>query len=114
MSCCVAHRKVLTGATNAALQDRWAAASGFDDAPVDPDVAREVVMLCCAIKPLCAWNGQARPRAFSQGYRGRVSTRMAVFVLVGLLLKEPGNYFAVLLAQQRAVAQAGCGRLPFT
>ena len=54
------HYAALTSAACAASQDRWAAASGFDDAPVDSDVAREVVMLCCAIKPLCAWNGQVR------------------------------------------------------
>ena len=69
MSCCAAHRTALTGAAGAPVQDRWAAASGFDDAPVDPDVAREVVMLCCAVKPLCAWNGQVRPRAYLLGYR---------------------------------------------
>lgn len=40
------------------VKDRWAAASGFDEVMVDPSVAREVIMLCCAIKPLCAWNAQ--------------------------------------------------------
>ena len=65
----MAHRTALTGAAGAPLQDRWAAASGFDDTPVDPDVAREVVMLCCAIKPLCSWNGQARPYICPLGYR---------------------------------------------
>ncbi|KAK9845389.1 hypothetical protein WJX81_005334 [Elliptochloris bilobata] len=55
------------------VKDRWAAASGFDDVPLDPNVAREVVMLCCAIKPLCAWNGQetgttCRERCGGQGY----------------------------------------------
>jgi len=42
------------------VKDRWAAASGFDDVMPDPAVAREVVMLCCAIKPLCAWNAEVR------------------------------------------------------
>lgn len=40
------------------VKDRWAAASGFDDIMVEPAVAREVVILCCAIKPLCAWNAE--------------------------------------------------------
>ncbi|CAL5220325.1 g2316 [Coccomyxa viridis] len=55
------------------VKDRWAAASGFDDVMVDPAVAREVVILCCAIKPLCAWNAEdtattCRERCGGQGY----------------------------------------------
>ena len=37
---------------------RWAEASGFDGVAVETETMREVIMLCCAIKPLCAWNGQ--------------------------------------------------------
>ena len=37
---------------------RWARASGFDGVTVETETMREVIMLCCAIKPLCAWNGQ--------------------------------------------------------
>jgi len=37
---------------------RWAAVSGFDGIVPDPEVFKEVIMLCCAIKPLCAWNCQ--------------------------------------------------------
>ena len=32
--------------------------SGFDGIVPDPEVFKEVIMLCCAIKPLCAWNCQ--------------------------------------------------------
>uniref|UniRef100_A0A383WDA5 Acyl-coenzyme A oxidase n=1 Tax=Tetradesmus obliquus TaxID=3088 RepID=A0A383WDA5_TETOB len=55
------------------VKDRWAAASGFDSKPVDPKVGLEVVVLCCAIKPLCAWNAEtcattSRERCGGQGY----------------------------------------------
>ena len=56
------------------VKDRWAACAGFGTTPTPPkDVAREVVMLCCAIKPLCAWNCNesgtaARERCGGQGY----------------------------------------------
>mmetsp|Transcript_3167 Transcript_3167/g.6936 ORF Transcript_3167/g.6936 Transcript_3167/m.6936 type:complete len:665 (+) Transcript_3167:191-2185(+) len=55
------------------VKDRYAAASGFDGKPVDPRVATEVLVLCCAIKPLCAWNVQetattCRERCGGQGY----------------------------------------------
>ena len=79
----------LTSAACAPLQDRWAAASGFDDTPVDPDVAREVVMLCCAIKPLCAWNGQARPRNLLSRVQGRVARAWLCCLLAALPLEQP-------------------------
>jgi len=56
-----------------AVKDAWAASSGFGPAPIPPHEARRVVMLCCAIKPLCAWNGNetattCRERCGGQGY----------------------------------------------
>lgn len=55
------------------VKDRWAAASGFNGERIDPMVAQEVVVLCCAIKPLCAWNAEdtattCRERCGGQGY----------------------------------------------
>lgn len=55
------------------VKDRWAAVSGFDGIVPDPDIFKEVIMLCCAIKPLCAWNCQetattCRERCGGQGY----------------------------------------------
>lgn len=57
------------------VKERWAEARGFDEASsnVHPDTAREVVMLCCAIKPLAGWNAEqaastCRERCGGQGY----------------------------------------------
>lgn len=55
------------------VKDRWSAASGFDGKALEPRTAQEVVVLCCAIKPLCAWNAQecgttCRERCGGQGY----------------------------------------------
>lgn len=41
-----------------AVKDRWVPCSGFTSAIVRPEEMQEVVMLVCAIKPLCAWNLQ--------------------------------------------------------
>ncbi|KAL3161451.1 hypothetical protein ABBQ32_010335 [Trebouxia sp. C0010 RCD-2024] len=55
------------------VKDRWAEVSGFDGIVPDPERFKEVIMLCCAIKPLCAWNCQetattCRERCGGQGY----------------------------------------------
>ncbi|CAG9460846.1 unnamed protein product [Pedinophyceae sp. YPF-701] len=55
------------------VKDRWAAGSGFGPDAVPPDEAKEIVMLCCGIKPLCTWNSETvgttcRERCGGQGY----------------------------------------------
>lgn len=56
------------------VKERWAAASGFDPTQViAPEEARQVVILCCTIKPMCGWNLErtasvCRERCGGQGY----------------------------------------------
>lgn len=57
------------------VKDRWSVASGFNPGQqkVDADTAREVVILCCTIKPLCGWNleraaSTCRERCGGTGY----------------------------------------------
>ena len=56
------------------VKDMWASASGFDPSQtIPPEMAREVVILCCTIKPMCAWNLErtasiCRERCGGQGY----------------------------------------------
>ena len=38
------------------VKDRWAATSGFTEEKPDPWKAKEALILCCAVKPLVAWN----------------------------------------------------------
>jgi acyl-CoA oxidase len=69
VSVCVRARvwSILT-ASLCAQKERWAAASGFSATQKKVSVAEqaEVVVLCCAIKPLCGWNLQVLPRCPSQ------------------------------------------------
>ena len=60
-----------------AVKERWAEARGFDEASsnVHPDTAREVVMLCCAIKPLAGWNAEQAASTCRERCGGQVCAR---------------------------------------
>ena len=85
--------------------------------PVPAPEARRVVMLCCAIKPLCAWNGNetattCRERCGGQGYLS--VNRFGQLIGCG----RPPAFFSWTRAQalrpdpsrRRAPPQLHCGR----
>jgi acyl-CoA oxidase len=56
------------------VKEEWAAASGFKTKPKNPQHARDIVIMCCMIKPLCTWNSlhtinTCRERCGGQGYQ---------------------------------------------
>ena len=93
--------------------------------PVDPAVAREVIMLCCAIKPLCAWNARRAP-AFAVWCRVQTLARAcALRTCGGFAAGGACQSIQVFPALQPRVAAhamgpadircgTGCWRLPFT
>ncbi len=86
------------------VKARWAAASGFGTAPVDPKEAQEVLVLCCAIKPMCGWNTEDSTTASRERCGGQVGAGWEV-AAVGKTTKIKTRRTAPLPAASAAGAR---------
>lgn len=56
------------------IKEEWSKASGFATKPINAQHGRDIIILCCMIKPLCTWNSMeviniCRERCGGQGYQ---------------------------------------------
>jgi len=66
-------RTIILNLAHNAIKNIWSNASGFASQPNNASYSKDIVILCCMIKPLCTWNSLqviniCRERCGGQGY----------------------------------------------